>query len=58
MDKGLSVHAIAKILDDTVPNDNKKKGRLSASTVKNRLNEWGYVYENGQWVKKSENTER
>jgi Site-specific recombinases, DNA invertase Pin homologs len=54
IEKGLSAHAIAKILDSTIPNDNKKKGKLSATTIKNRLNEWGYVYQNGKWVKRDE----
>lgn len=50
LEKGLSVHAIAKILSDSIQNDNKKKGKLSASTIKNRLNEWGYIHENGKWI--------
>jgi len=53
LNKDLSAHAIAKVLNESIPNDNKKKGKLSASTIKNRLNEWGYKYENGKWVQRS-----
>lgn len=50
LSKDLSAHAIAKILNESIPNDNKKEGKLSPSTIKNRLNEWGYKYENGKWI--------
>lgn len=41
VDKGLSLHAVRKLLDPSP----------SASTLKNRLNSWGYEYKNGKWVK-------
>jgi len=40
LNKRLSASAVAKIYD------------TSAATVKNRLNEWGYWYENNEWVLK------
>ena len=39
--KGLSAGAAGKVLG------------VSTGTMKGRLNEWGYYYENGEWVKRS-----
>lgn len=40
LSKGLSAGAAGKVLG------------ISTGTMKNRLNEWGYFFENGEWIQK------
>ncbi|MCS3924097.1 recombinase family protein [Methanosalsum natronophilum] len=43
LDKGLSANAIAKILN------------VSPNLIVNRLNQFGYIFKNGSWIKEKQN---